>query len=283
HNSVRRPLEYMKSKGVEVTYIRPNDAGDISLEDIISAVQKKTKLIAATHASNVTGNLIDIRKIGHWAKSKGIRLLVDASQTAGIFPINVQTDYIDLLAVTGHKSLYGPQGTGFLYLPSDLDLVPLLHGGTGGNSESADQPLQLPDRYEAGTRNVVGIAGLGAGLDYVNEIGIDSIYNHESKLTGILLTELQKIDRVQLLGPAIDQQRAPIVSFTVRGMDSAEIGFILDQQFDIAVRTGLHCAPLTHEVAGTIETGAVRVSHSMFTTEDEIIQFLYAVDEITKL
>lgn len=283
HNSVRRPLEFMKNQGVEVTYVSMDENYEIPLEKIIAAKKNNTKLVVVSHASNVTGSLVDLKPIGKWTREHAIRFLVDASQTAGVFPIHIEDSYIDMLAVTGHKGLLGPQGTGFLYLSPNVDLIPLMHGGTGGSSELIDQPPDRPERYESGTRNVVGIVGMGAGLSYIEEKGIDSIADQESKLTSILINELQTIKRIELIGPKSNRKRAPIISFNVDGMEASEVGFLLDKQFDIAVRTGLHCAPLAHENLGTNGTGAVRVSHGCFTTEIEIEEFIEAMREIVNI
>lgn len=281
HNSVRRPLEYMRRTfGIEITYVLPDHNGFISDEAIIESIRPDTRLIVATHASNLTGAILDIERIGILAKQHEIPFLVDASQTAGIFEIDVEEMNIQMLASAGHKSLYGPQGTGFLYVHPDIALKPLLYGGTGGHSEFIDQPPTRPDRYESGTLNTVGIVGLLAGITFVKQQGIDVIRKHENELVEKILAGLYQLPRVRVLGPDADVPRAPVISFVVEGLDSTEIGFILDKHYQIAVRTGLHCAPLAHKAAGTIDTGAVRVSVGYFNTMQHVTTFLDAMREI---
>jgi cysteine desulfurase family protein len=281
HNSVRRPLEYMRREfGIDITYLVPDVNGFISPERILESIRPDTCLIVSTHASNLTGALLEIETIGKIAKEHGIPFLVDASQTAGIFEIDVGKMNIQMLASSGHKSLYGPQGTGFLYVHPDIDLKPLMYGGTGGFSELPDQPPVRPDRYESGTRNTVGIVGLLAGIEFVNRQGISTIREHEIRLTEKILEGLYELPKVRILGPERKVPRAPVVSFVVEGLDSAEIGFILDKYYQIAVRTGLHCTPLAHEISGTLDTGAIRVSVGFYNTDQQIDTFLQALNEI---
>jgi cysteine desulfurase family protein len=280
HNAVRRPLEFMKNHGVSVTYVPAETNGTVSVKKIEEAITRETRLVVVTHGSNLTGTVIPVEEIGRITRARGIRLLVDAAQTAGVFPIDVEAMGIDMLAFTGHKSLYGPQGTGGLYIHPEVVLTPLLHGGSGGQSELPDMPPNRPDRYEAGTRNTVGIAGLGAGLSFVKRTGIDVIRKHEQELANLLSQELQAIPGVHLFGPSLPAERVPIVSFQVEGFDSTEIGFILDQHYQIAVRTGLHCAPLAHETLGTLQGGLVRVSVGFFNTRQEIHDLADAIREI---
>jgi cysteine desulfurase family protein len=280
HNSVRRPLEYMRRQGVTITYVQADSHGILSAEKIESALTENTRLVVLTHGSNLTGTILPIEEIGRLTRTRGIRLLVDVAQTAGLFPIDVESMGIDMLAFTGHKSLYGPQGTGGLYIHPDIDLIPLMHGGSGGHSESIDMPPIRPERFEAGTRNTVGIAGLGAGLTFLEKEGIDRIRKHEQELTALLLQELQAIPDVRLYGPPPNVERSPIVSFIVEGFDSTELGLILDQHYNIAVRTGLHCAPLAHETLGTSPEGLVRASIGFFNTKHEILEFAAAIREI---
>lgn len=187
-----------------------------------------------------------------------------------------------MLAFPGHKGLLGPQGTGGLYIHPDIDLDPLLHGGTGSQSEAIDQPTVRPDRYEAGTQNTVGIAGLIEGVKYIQKETVESIHKKEWQLTQRMMSGLLEIDGVTVLGPEVGQNKTGIVSFTVGNADSSEIAFILDQSFQIAVRAGYHCTPMAHEMAGTMERGAVRASVGCFTTNEEVDQFVYAIKEIVK-
>ncbi|WP_018131414.1 aminotransferase class V-fold PLP-dependent enzyme [Effusibacillus pohliae] len=280
HNSVRRPLEFLRQNGIDVTYVTVSDSDDSLLRDVEESFRKNTKLLVVTHASNLTGRILPIEQLGWIARRHNVKFMVDASQTAGFWPIDVEAMNIDLLAFPGHKSLYGPQGTGGLYIHPELDLVPLLHGGTGGQSELAEQPPTRPDRYESGTRNTVGIAGLGAGLKFIEETGLETIRKHEEQLTRLLIEELSAIPGLALYGPDRDQPRCPVVSFSMEGYDANEVGFILDTHYQIAVRAGLHCSPLAHETVGTIRTGLVRASLGYFNTEQEIGELVRALKEI---
>jgi cysteine desulfurase family protein len=281
HNSVRRPLEFLHKQGViELTYVPADDQGRFHAEAIRPAIRENTRLIAVTHGSNLTGTLMPIAQIGAIAKERGIVLLVDVCQTAGVYPIHVEEMNIGLLAFTGHKSLYGPQGTGGLYIDPEIDLVPLMQGGSGGYSELIEMPATRPDRYEAGTPNTVGFAGLLAGLTFLEETGVENIRAHEEALTTSLHRGLTAIPGVDVYGPPLGEARVPIVSFTIAGFESHEIGFILDKNYNICVRSGLHCAPLAHETVGTIEHGLVRVSIGYFNTQDDIDALLQAVQEI---
>ncbi|MFC4768461.1 aminotransferase class V-fold PLP-dependent enzyme [Effusibacillus consociatus] len=280
HNSVRRPLEYLREFGVEISYVSGAIDGKLSAQDIEQAIRENTKLIVVTHASNLTGSILPIEELGKLAHKKNIRFMVDASQTAGYCPIDVEAMKIDLLAFTGHKSLYGPQGTGGLYIHPELDLVPLLHGGTGGHSELIEQPPVRPDRYESGTRNTVGIAGLGAGVRFIEETGLDVIRKHEEHLTDFLMEEMGRVKGLTIYGPEKGHPRCPIVSFSIDGFDASEIGFILDTHYQIAVRAGLHCSPLAHETIGTIEGGLVRASLGFFNTKNHIEEFVRALRDI---
>lgn len=281
HNSVRRPLEYVRrERGVELTYVQADERGRLLAESVRDAIRENTKLIVVTHGSNLTGTLLPIAEIGAIAKQFGVLLMVDVCQTAGVYPIDVEAMNIAMLAFTGHKSLYGPQGTGGLYLHPEVELEPLMHGGTGGYSELLEMPKTRPDRYEAGTRNTVGIAGLLAGISVVESKGLDKIREHEETLAYMLHQGLEAIGGVTVYGPPLGEPRVPIVSFTVEGYESHEVGFILDRNYGICVRSGLHCAPVAHETIGTVEQGVVRASVGLFTTEEDIQALLDAVAEI---
>lgn len=281
HNSVRRPLEQLRqSKKINITYVQPRQDGLFYAEDFQAAIQGETRLIVVSHASNLTGLILPIQQIGKLAKKSGIRLLVDASQTAGVLPIDVEKMGIDMLAFPGHKGLYGPQGTGALYLHSEIDLEPLIVGGTGSHSESIEQPTTRPDRYESGTANTVGLAGLLAGVTFVMEKGVETIHAHEWALAKRTIEGLSGIDGVDLYGPDIAIERVGVVAFNIQGADASEVSFILDQQYGIATRAGYHCTPLGHQTAGTENKGAVRASFGVFNTEDEVDQLIEAVKEI---
>lgn len=281
HNSVRRPLEFLRrTKQVEVTYVEPREDGLFDAEDFKAAIRPETRLIALSHASNLTGLILPIAAIGEVAKEEEVVFLVDASQTAGILPIDVEQMNIDMLAFPGHKGLYGPQGTGGLYVRSDIELEPLIHGGTGSQSEAIEQPTTRPDRYESGTANTVGLAGLLAGVSFVLETGVDKIHEHELRLARQTIHAMQRIQGVELYGPSAEVDRVGVVAFNIDGVDASEVSYILDQQYGIATRAGYHCTPLGHQTAGTADRGAVRVSFGYFNTEEDVKSLITAVEEI---
>lgn len=281
HNSVRRPLEFVRREyGVDVLYIQPDHNGDIHLEELEKQINQKTKLIVTTHVSNLTGAILPIADIGKVAHQFHIPYLVDASQSAGILPIDVGAMYIDLLAFPGHKGLLGPQGTGGLYLSPKMTLKPLLHGGTGSHSEGADQPQDSPQRYEAGTLNTPGIAGLHAGLSFLLKEGIEEIEKHEQELTQYALQRLSTIKGVRLYGPDVDKRRAAVIALNLEGVDPQELASILDQHYGIATRAGLHCTPLAHQSIQTEENGTLRISFGYYNRTEEVDQLLTALEEI---
>lgn len=281
HNSVRRPLEYLKATaGVELTYIKNDQEGNIKLDEFKMALRPNTSLVVVNHSSNLLGTIMPVAEIGEICRTHGAKLLVDAAQSAGILPIHVGDMSIDMLAFPGHKGLLGPQGTGGLYIHPDIDLEPLLHGGTGSQSEAIHQPTVRPDRYEAGTQNTVGIAGLNEGVKFVLTESVEKIHAKEWRQTQRLMEGLLGIEGVTILGPAVGQNKTGIVSFNINDADSSEVAFILDQSFQIAVRSGYHCSPLAHESAGTLAMGAVRTSIGYFTTDEEVDALIYAVKEI---
>jgi cysteine desulfurase family protein len=277
HNSVWRPLVRLQECDVEFSIARADRSGIISVESILQNVRPNTRLIAAIHASNVNGSINPIAEIGRVAKERNIAFLVDAAQSAGSIPIDVEAMHIDLLAFPGHKGLLGPQGTGGLYIREGIDLVPLKEGGTGSNSNSASQPDFFPDRFESGTLNVPGIIGLNEGVRHVLKTGVAKIQRREWHLTGELLKGLTAIDGVTIHGPAMVEPRAPVVSFNVESQDPSEVGEFLERRFDIACRTGFHCAFLAHQTQGTENTGTVRFSLGASTTDHEIEGTIEAV------
>lgn len=280
HNSVARPLTALKRAGIETTYVKCSDRGFLDPDDIRKAIKRNTALIVITHASNVTGTIMPVAEIGHIAREQGIPFMVDAAQTAGLLDIDVKAMNIDLLAFPGHKSLMGPQGVGGLYIGEELELVQAREGGTGSSSEDLDQPLILPDRYESGTPNTVGIAGLGEGVRYVIEQGIERIRAYEEGLVARIIEGLNEIKGVKIFGPADAKRQASVVSLNIEGMDSVEVSYILDSKYDIATRAGLHCAPLAHRTIGTLESGTVRLSVGFFNTEEDIDQVIAAISDI---
>ncbi|WP_433749258.1 aminotransferase class V-fold PLP-dependent enzyme [Paenibacillus amylolyticus] len=282
HNSVRRPLEYMRRlRNVEIDYVPVNAAGAIDLMQMERMFRSNTRLVVCTHSSNLLGSILPIGEISLQCRKHRAILLVDAAQSAGVMPVNVQQLGIDMLAFPGHKGLLGPQGTGGLYMAPELDIEPLLHGGTGSQSEALEQPKVRPDRYEAGTPNTVGIAGLNAGVKYVLDLTPASIYQHEWELTQLMMDGLSAVKGIRMLGPEIGQPRTGLVSFTVDGYDSAQLAFRLDRNYGIAVRSGFHCTPLAHESAGTTATGAVRASVGYNSTREHVEALVKAVLELT--
>jgi len=280
HNSVSRPVEALKEMGITVTKVKTSPLTGINPVDVENAIQENTRMVVLNHASNVTGTLNPIAEIGDICRRHGVVFLVDAAQTAGIVPIDVQKMNISLLAFPGHKGLFGPQGVGGLYIAEDLCLKPLKQGGTGSESKSLLQPLFSPDRYESGTPNMPGIAGLGAGVRFILEQGIDRIRHKEHLLMTKLLSGLHNISRIIVFGPDTPEKRAAVVSIQIKGMDSLEAAMILDQAFEIAVRAGLHCAPDAHRTLGTLENGTIRISLSYYNSEEEIDILLQAVAAI---
>src|SRR5512133_1782419 len=277
HNSLARPLHLLQRQGVAVTIVQAGADGRIDPADVARAVTPQTRMIAVGHVSNVSGTIQPIADLAAIAREAGALFLLDAAQSAGSLPIDVVSDGIDLLAVPGHKGLYGPQGTGLLYVASPVALKPLLAGGTGTNSTSEDQPDSLPEGFEAGTHNLPGIAGLKAGIEFVLEQGVEVIGAHERSLVSYAIERLQGVPGLVLHCPAEPAVRGAVLSFSVAGYDSSELAFTLDQRFDIAVRAGLHCAPRAHRTLGTFPKGTVRMSPGWFTTREDIAIFTDAV------
>ncbi|KXS40550.1 MAG: cysteine desulfurase family protein [Candidatus Frackibacter sp. T328-2] len=284
HNAVYRPLNRLREEGIiNLTIVDTEQGRKEFLKQVNNSINSQTRLMVLTHASNVTGSILPIKELGKIAVNNNINFLVDAAQTAGVLPIDVQKLNIDFLAFTGHKGLYGPQGTGGLYINSDVQLTPLVEGGTGGNSKAKLNPNILPDKYESGTVNTPGIAGLGAGIDFINKISLIKIKQYKEELLVKLISGLNNIPKVRIINSNISVNRAGVVSFKVSGIKSATIGNLLDKKYNIAVRTGLHCAPLAHKSIGTYDTGTVRISLSYFNNTNEIDKFLEALTEIVKI
>jgi cysteine desulfurase/selenocysteine lyase len=280
HNSLVRPLRRVMQDGIEVTWIACDRSVFVDPLQIASAMRQETRLVALSHCSNVTGAVQPIEEIGRLTRERGVLFLLDAAQSAGVIPIDVEELKIDLLAAPGHKGLLGPQGTGMLYVAEGVELSPLIVGGTGGYSASAEQPDTMPERYESGTLNTPGIAGLKAGVDFIISTGTEAIRNRESILVSMLCEGLQSIEGVILHGPENPEHHCGPVSFNIKGLDPSEIGFILDREYDISVRVGLHCAPDAHKTIGTYPEGTVRVSPGFFNNENEIEIFLDAMRHI---
>lgn len=285
HNSVMRPLRYFERNGIELTVVPCSGDGTLDPGEMRKEVRSRTRMIVLNHASNVTGTLLPICEVGKIAREYDLLFLVDAAQTAGAYPIDVEKDGIDLLAFTGHKSLYGPQGTGGLVIGERVDekeMTPLKHGGTGSRSEFEKQPDFLPDRFESGTPNGVGIAGLLAGVQFVLEKGVEQIRKHEIALTKKLIEGLKEIPHVQLYGPENLEDRMATLSFNFSCLSSSNGASRLEKEFGILCRPGLHCAPSAHRTIGTFPEGTIRFGLSVFNTEAEIETAFQAVSLICK-
>ena len=277
HNAVLRPLKSMAARGVRITFTAADAAGRVSADDVLGALEPGTRLVVLSHASNVTGAILPVAEIAARLAERGVPLLVDAAQSAGSLPLKMAELPVGMLACTGHKGLLGPQGTGLLYIAPEIDLMTVRQGGTGTNAESEQDALGRPDRYESGTYNTPGIAGLGAAIDFLAAAGVQNLASHKAALTARLHEALAKMTGVTVYGPGLGEPRAPLVSFNIAGMTSAEAAARLDRDYDIASRAGLHCAPGAHRLMGTLKTGAVRLSIGPFNTEDEIEEAAAAV------
>ena len=283
HNSVMRPIRAAEHRGASVSLVPCRLDGTMAPDAIEEYIGPETRLIVANHASNVCGTVLPIRAIGAVARRRGVPFLVDAAQTAGCRPINIPADNIDLLAFTGHKSLLGPTGTGGLVIDDAFDIAllpPMTFGGTGSRSEQETQPDFLPDKYESGTPNMAGLAGLAAGVRYVLEHGVEQIREHERSVTRQVINGLQSITGVRVLGTGDPDGQTAVVSFTVDGESCSEIAHALDEQFDILCRPGLHCAPRAHRTMGTFPEGTVRLSLGLFSTEADVDRVLGAVADL---
>jgi cysteine desulfurase family protein len=282
HNSVSRPLRAMELAGrIALTRVAADTGGTVDPDTIRKAITPRTRLIALTHASNVLGTVQPVAAVGRIAREHDLLFLVDAAQTAGVMPIDVRALHIDLLAFPGHKSLLGPTGTGALYVGPRAPVRAWREGGTGGDSSSETQPREFPYFLEGGTPNVLGVAGLAAGVRYVQERGVGDIHRHETDLAERLRQRLEEIGGYEIFGHCNSEQRVGTLSFRSTHLAADELGGILDQAFDIAIRPGLHCAPYIHRTLGTFPKGTVRVSPGPFNTTDDIDLLASALAEIT--
>jgi cysteine desulfurase/selenocysteine lyase len=282
HNAVVRPLSALAQRGVTVTRVPCALDGSLDPDHVLAAIEPATRLVALTHASNVTGTILPIAEIGAGVRARDRLLLVDAAQTAGVMPIDVQSMNIDLLAFPGHKELLGPPGTGGLIVGERVQLRPIRQGGTGTLSEEEQQPSGLPEGFEIGTLNSVGLAGLGAGTRFILETGIDRIRAHQRAVLQRLLDGLSTVPGLTLYGPQSPDRRVGVVSLNLSGWEPTDLGVALDQDFDVAVRTGLHCAPLAHHTIGTFPTGTVRLSPGYFTTLEEVDWVIGALERLAR-
>ena len=282
HNSVIRPIKALEKIGVENTIVQCDEQGFLNIDDLENAIKPNTKLIVTTHASNVCGTLIDIKSISEITTKHNILYLIDASQTVGVYDIDLKAIKADMLAAPGHKGLLGPQGTGILYIREGLNIDILKEGGTGSRSEDLFQPDLFPDKYESGTHNTPGIVGLNEGVKFIFKEGIDKIKEHEEELCKYMLERLEEVPNIKIYGPKDANKRASVISINIGNMDSGEITFLLDSEYDIATRSGIHCAPLAHRTLGTLEQGAVRFSIGYFNTKEEIDKAITALKQIAK-
>ncbi|MGI6453704.1 MAG: aminotransferase class V-fold PLP-dependent enzyme [Syntrophomonadaceae bacterium] len=277
HNAVARPLFWLEKQGVEISLAPCAPDGSLDPAAMEALCRENTRVICMLHASNVTGTIMPVEEVGRVARRRGIVFIVDAAQTAGVLPIDVEQMNIDILCFAGHKGLLGPQGTGGLYVNPDIDIATIIQGGTGSLSEFTVQPDFMPDKLESGTLNTPGIAGLLAGLQYLRETGLQQIRNHEKKLTDMLITGLQEIKGVTLYGPRDSNRQTAVVLINLEGMDCGELSSLLDHKYGIITRSGLHCAPMAHRTIGTLKAGGCRFSPGLFTTEKDIAKTCQAV------
>lgn len=281
HNAVWRPLKVLENRlNIRVSVLNCPDGKAFDPADLETLLKDETRLVVLNHASNVTGTIIPVKEAGEICARHGVPLLVDAAQTAGVYPIDVKDQKISLLAFTGHKGLMGPTGTGGLYLAPGIDVEPLKEGGTGGESLLEHQPDHLPDRFEAGTLNTAGIAGLGAGVKFILDHGVDRIRAHETDLTAYALEQFKTIPGLIIYGPDSASFRTGVVAFNFNNIAPEEVTYVLDEVYEIMARSGLHCAPQAHRAIGTVEGGTVRVSFGYFNTREEIDTLISALFDI---
>lgn len=282
HNSVMRPLRELEMHGVELTVIGCGGSGIIDPDHVADSIRPDTSLIILTHASNVTGSIQPVTDVGRIAREHGVLFCVDSAQTAGGLPVDVEAMNIDLLCFSGHKSLLGPMGTGGLYIRRGVEkrIDPIMQGGTGSRSEYELQPVFMPDRYESGTLNVLGIAGLLRSVEFIMGQGVERIREKEKWLAGRLVSGLREINGVTIYGPQSPDLRAQAVSFNIDGVSPSEAALYLDEEHGIMSRPGLHCAPSAHKTIGTFPGGTNRLSPGYFSTEDEIDAAVMAVHSL---
>lgn len=282
HNSVLRPLYYLEKQGAALSFVRADKKGNIDYADFETLIRSDTKAIVCTHVSNLTGNALDLERIGAIAKAHQLLFIVDASQSAGCLDVDMERMQIDILCFTGHKGLMGPQGTGGLCIREGVEIRPFKRGGSGIHSYDREQPVSYPTRLEAGTLNSHGIAGLSAAVDYIRKIGIHMIQEKEQELMWRFYDGIHNIPGITIYGDFSTKNRAAILSLNIKGYDSGTVSDILSEEYDIATRSGAHCAPRMHQALGTVETGAVRFSFSWFNTREEVDIAIEAIREIAE-
>jgi len=282
HNAVARPLNALSKRGVEWTAVPCAPDGSLDPEEIRKAIKPNSRMVCILHASNLTGTIMPIAQVGKICRDNGLIFLVDSAQSAGVLPINVIEQNIDMLAFTGHKGLLGLQGVGGLYVSPQVKLSILKEGGTGSFSESLEHPEFMPDRLESGTPNTPGIVGLLAGINFIFETGIMKIRRHEQELTEILINGLKEIKGVKLYGPCDSKRQTAVIAFNIDGVDCGQVSMQLDYEYGIVTRSGLHCAPLAHQVIGTLKQGSCRLSPGYFTTREEIETVIKSIHTIAR-
>ena len=284
HNSVLRPLYHLeKTKNINLKFVKADKKGLININDFEKEIDDDTDVVVVNHASNLTGNIIDVKKVAEIAHKHNAIIIVDGSQSAGARKIDMKDLDIDVFCFTGHKGLYGPQGTGGLLIKDGIEIEAFKRGGSGVKTFDKEQPLEYPTRLEAGTLNSHGICGLSAAIDFINEVGVENIEKKEWELTKFFYDEVSKIDGIIVYGDFDENKpHAAIVSLNIKNIDSGEISDLLSEKYDIATRPGGHCAPRLHEALGTKEQGAVRFSFSYFTTSEELDIAINSLKEICK-
>ncbi len=283
HNSVIRPLKTLeKYGGVKLTIVGADSLGRVDPQDIRKSINKRTKLIVCTLSSNVNGIIMPVEEIGKIARNNGIIYLLDASQGLGSIEFDINRIHADMIAFPGHKGLLGPQGTGGLYVSPKIRMRPLMRGGTGSSSELLYQPEIMPDKLESGTLNTPGIAGLGAGVEFIQKNGIDKIRKKKDELTVRLFNGISRINNIKIFSPESAEENSGIVAFNFEGVDSSEVSYLLDKQYKIECRAGLHCAPLAHSHFKTVNSGIVRLSVGCFNTNDEVDFVIQSINLIAK-
>jgi cysteine desulfurase family protein len=284
HNSVMRPLRYLlEARKIELTVIKCDKTGYLDPAEIETNIRPNTKLVVINHASNVVGTIQPIDKIGEIvSRHEGMYFMIDAAQSAGVIPIDVEKSKIDMIGFAGHKGMLGPQGTGGIYICEGLEnkLHALKQGGTGSDSELEIHPDFLPDKFESGTKNTPGLAGVVAGLEFIQKTGIEKIHQHEMNLTERLTRGLEGIDEVVIYGPRDPQKQTAVVSFNILGMEPSDVSYSMDHDYEIMTRVGLHCAPSAHKTIGSAPKGTIRLSMGYFSTEKEVDYTLNSIKKI---
>ena len=286
HNAVMRPIRQLEKNGVEFDRVPCSEQGELKLQSMEALLRQNTKAVVMMHASNVCGTILPLKEVGAFCKTHGLKFIADCAQTAGTMPISMKEMNIDVLCFTGHKGLYGPQGIGGFVLQEEMisEMTPLLSGGTGSISHTEEIPEFMPDRFEPGTMNLPGIFGLNSALSWINKVGIENIYNKERTLTRLFLEEIGKLDpkgeKIKLVGKKTEEGRTAVVSIQTPGRDVSEVAYLLDKNYGIMTRVGLHCAPSAHKTLGTYPTGTIRFSFGYFNTEEEVLFAAKALEEL---